>query len=244
MTIRITNTNIGNHWLNKKTEEQVDFTSNSSGNEKLYAIASLLAVITIFYNLAEGLISVWFGVADENLTLFAFGADSFVEVISAVGVWHMVRRLRHSSDENRDAFERQALRITGTAFYLLAVGLSFTVAWNIHTGHKPDTTLWGIIVGAASIVCMWLLVHFKMKTGKALNSGAIVADAACTRVCMWLALVLLVASIGYELTGIGILDSIGSLFIVWLSIREGKEALQKAKGLSCCCHGTCGNGNL
>lgn len=212
---------------------------NSAKKEALYATANFLAVLTIIYNIIEGLVSVWFGIADETLTLFAFGIDSFVEVISAVGVWHMVRRLRKSSDENRDAFERQALRITGAAFYLLAVGLAFTAVWNIYTGHKPDTTLWGIIVGAVSIVCMWLLVHFKMKTGKTLNSGAIISDAACTRVCMWLALVLLVASIGYELTGIGLLDSIGSLVIAWLSIREGKEAFGKAKGLKCCCSGGC-----
>jgi divalent metal cation (Fe/Co/Zn/Cd) transporter len=221
----------------------MDSMGNSPGKGRLYATANVLAVLTIFYNLGEGLVSVWFGIADEALTLFAFGADSFVEVVSAVGVWHMVRRLRRSSDENRDAFERQALRITGAAFYLLAVGLSITAAWNVYTGHKPYTTLWGIVVGVVSIVCMWLLVHFKMKIGKALNSGALVADAACTRVCMWLALVLLVASIGYDLTGIGMLDSIGSLIIVWLSVREGKEAFQKEKGLACCCHGSCGNGN-
>lgn len=211
-------------------------------SDKLYATANILALLTIVYNLAEGLVSVWFGVADETLTLFAFGVDSFVEVISAVAVWHMVLRLRSSTDEDRDAFERQALRITGSGFYILAVGLTFTASWNIYKGHKPETTLWGIIIGAVSIISMWLLVHFKVKTGKALNSGAIIADAACSRVCMLLSIVLLLASIGYELTGIGVLDSIGSLVIAWLSIREGKEAFQKAKGLSCCCHGSCSNG--
>jgi divalent metal cation (Fe/Co/Zn/Cd) transporter len=210
--------------------------------EKLQATASFLAVLTIVYNLAEGLISVWFGIADETLTLFAFGVDSFVEVISAVGVWHMLRRLRNAAnDENRDAFERRALRITGASFYVLAVGLAFTSTWNIYTGHEPDTTVWGIIVGAVSIVCMWLLVHFKKKTGEALDSKAILADAACSRVCMLLSLVLLLASIGYELTGIGILDSIGTLAIAWLSLKEGREAFLKAKGLSCCCHGACQN---
>lgn len=84
--------------------------------DKLYATANLLAILTIFYNMAEGLVSVWFGVEDGALTLFAFGVDSFVEVISAVGVWHMVRRLRRSSSEDRDIFERQALRITGGLF--------------------------------------------------------------------------------------------------------------------------------
>jgi hypothetical protein len=119
------------------------------------------------------------------------------------------------------------------------VGLTVTAAWNIYTGHKPDTTLWGIVVGAVSIVCMWLLVHFKMKIGKSLNSGAVVADAACSRICMWLSLALLLASIGYELTGVGVLDSIGSLVVAWFAVREGKEAFGKAKGLMCCCHGNC-----
>jgi len=208
--------------------------------EKLHATASLLAVLTIIYNFAEGLISIWFGIADETLTLFAFGVDSYIEVISAVGVWHMLRRLRNAADdEDRDAFERRALRITGASFYVLAVGLAVTATWNIYTGHEPDTTVWGIIIGAVSIVCMWLLVHYKKRTGNALNSKAILADAACSRVCMLLSLVLLLASVGYELTGIGILDSLGTLAIAWLSVNEGKEAFQKAKGLSCCCHGAC-----
>lgn len=206
--------------------------------EKLQATASFLAVLTIIYNFVEGLVSVWFGIADKTLTLFAFGVDSYIEVISAVGVWHMLRRLRNAaSNENRDAFERRALRITGSSFYILAVGLAFMTGWNIYTGHKPDTTVWGIIVGAVSIVSMWLLVHFKKKTGEALNSKAILADAACSRVCMLLSLVLLLASLGYELTGIGILDSIGTIAIAWLSFREGKEAFQDAKGVSCCCVG-------
>jgi len=215
---------------------------NRFTSDRLYATANILAFFTIIYNLAEGLISVWLGVADETLALFAFGLDSFVEVISAVGVWHMVRRLRQSPEENRDPFERRALTITGTAFYLLAAGLAVTAAWNICQGHKPETTLWGIIIGAVSIASMWLLVHYKVKIGKALNSGAIIADAACSRICMFLSLVLLLASIGYELSGIGILDSIGSLVIAWFSMKEGKEAFQKAKGLSCSCHGTCGSG--
>lgn len=60
----------------------------------LYKTATLLALITIGYNIAEGAVSVWFGAADETLSLFGFGVDSFVEVISGIGIWHMVRRIR------------------------------------------------------------------------------------------------------------------------------------------------------
>ena len=43
-----------------------------------YKRTSLLAQITIFYNLVEGAVAVFFGVADETLSLFGFGIDSFV----------------------------------------------------------------------------------------------------------------------------------------------------------------------
>ena len=69
-----------------------------------YKRASLLAQITIFYNLIEGMVSVFFGVTDETLSLFGFGIDSFVEVLSGVGIWNMVRRMRHNPEANPGPF--------------------------------------------------------------------------------------------------------------------------------------------
>lgn len=209
--------------------------------QQLYRTAALLALITIFYNLAEGVISVWFGAEDETLSLFGFGLDSFVEVISGIGIWHMVRRLGRGELTDRDPFEKKALRITGSAFYLLAGGMLLTAIVSIMQQHKPVTTIWGIIVSVVSIAAMQLLIHYKVKVGTALNSPAILADAACTRTCLQLSVALLLASAGYALTGIGYLDAIGSLIIAILSVREGREALQKASGLacSCSCSGTC-----
>ena len=94
-------------------------------NDKLYARASYLALFTIFYNVAEGLVSVWFGIADETLSLFGFGVDSFIEVISAVGVWHMLCRIKTNGGETLDEFEQRALRITGLANNQRCVSLLF-----------------------------------------------------------------------------------------------------------------------
>ena len=211
----------------------------SLATEQLYVRATLLAVITIGYNILEGAVSLWFGAADETLALFGFGFDSFVEVISGIGVWHMVRRIRNNSGESQDEFERTALRITGVAFYLLNAGLVLSAALSLWTRHHPETTVWGIIVSLVSISFMWLLIHYKIRVGQALESPAILADAACSRACLYLSLVLLVSSLGYELTGIGGIDAIGSLIIALLAFREGREALQKAKGLSCSCSCHC-----
>lgn len=211
-----------------------------TAREKLHRAASALALITIVYNVVEGVVSVWFGLADETISLFGFGLDSFVEVVSGLGVWHMVRRQRGSDGTDPDVFEQRALRITGGCFYLLSVGLVLTAAVDIVQRHRPETTLWGIIVAAVSIVSMQFLIHYKLKVGTKLNSPALLADAACSRACLYLSIILLATSAGYALTGIGWLDSLGAIGIAWLSLKEGREAFGKAKGLACSCAGKCG----
>ena len=207
--------------------------------ESLYRWAYALALITIFYNILEGLVSVYFGMEDKTLALFGFGLDSFVEVISGVGIWHMVKRIRKNHDANPGQFERQALKITGTAFYMLSIGLIATALINTYQGYKPETTFWGIVISLISIVTMWLLIHYKLKVGNQLDSQAIVADANCTKTCLYLSIILLFSSAGYELTGIGGIDSLGAMFIAGLSLKEGRESFQKAKGLSCSCREKC-----
>ena len=213
-------------------------------NSKLYSFASALAIITIAYNIIEGVVSVFFGVEDGSMVLFGFGVDSFVEVISGIGIWHMVRRIRNNDKENPDQFEQTALKITGTGFYVLTIGLSIIAAVDLYRGHKPETTFWGIVVSIISIAAMWLLIHYKVKVGKQLNSEAILSDAACTRACLQLSIVLLIASVGYELTHIGGIDSIGTFVIAGLCYREGKEAFVKAKikSFACTCGGSCRTG--
>ncbi|MBF0507242.1 MAG: cation transporter [Nitrospirae bacterium] len=213
---------------------------SESRRKTFYKWANALALITIFYNLMEGIVSVFFSYKDGTIALFGFGADSFVEVISGIGIWHMIRRMKQNGNENHDAFEKTALKVTGTAFYILMAGLVITSLINLYMGYKPETTLWGIIVGSISILAMWLLIHYKMKIARQFNSQALIADANCSRACMYLSLVLLVASIGYELTGLGLLDSIGAIVIAVLSFKEGREAFEKAKGnLICSCQGSC-----
>jgi divalent metal cation (Fe/Co/Zn/Cd) transporter len=205
-----------------------------------YKWASALALITIFYNIIEGCVSVFFGLQDETIALFGFGLDSFVEVVSGIGIWHMVRRMKHNDVSNHDMFEKTALQITGGAFYILSLGLVVTSAVNIYKGDKPETTFWGIIVSVISILFMWLLIRYKIKVGKQYNSQALLADASCSKACLYLSVVLLISSVGYAATGIGFLDSLGAVGIAILSFREGREAFEKSKGKAICsCRGNC-----
>jgi len=204
--------------------------------KKYWQYALWLALFTIFYNLAEGLVSIYFGAQDETLTLFGFGIDSFIEVMSGIGILAMVLRIRQNSDAPRSPFERTALRITGASFYLLAAGLGATAVYNLFTAHKPTTTLPGFVISLISIAAMWILLLGKRKVGRALNSAPILADANCTLVCIYMSLVLLASSIIYQFTGFGFIDSLGALGLIYFSVNEGREAFEKAAGLEddCC----------
>jgi len=197
---------------------------------KLYSTAFLLSLFTIFYNILEGIISMILGIEDEALSLFGFGADSFIEVISGVGIAVMIIRIRKNPQSPRTRFEINALKITGTAFFLLSAGLLSGIVFNIVNHVKPATTLWGVIISLVSIAVMLWLMKAKRNVGKKLGSDAIIADANCTKVCIYMSLVLLASSLIYELTGFAYSDAIGAAGLVYFSISEGKEAFEKAKG--------------
>ena len=160
-------------------------------NKRLYRWAFGLAVFTILYNILEGLISTYFGYEDESLTLFGFGSDSFIEVISGFGILQMVSRIRNNPDSSKNNFEKTALHITGFCFYILAIGLMLSSVLNFYQGHKPETTSLGIIISVISIVVMiWLytlgaigLAWFSFREGKEAFEKAKGKERTCRNVC-------------------------------------------------------------
>lgn len=195
-----------------------------------------LAALTIVYNIIEGLVSIYFGAEDETLALFGFGIDSFIETISAIGIFTMIIRIKNHSSDKRGDFERTALRVTGWGFYALSIGLALGAIFSVIENHKPDSTLAGIIISIISIASMWLLVHYKKRTGRQLNSDAIIADANCNLVCIYMSIVLLLSSLLYAITGFGWFDALGAAGLVWFSVKEGRESFEKAEGQECSCH--------
>lgn len=208
---------------------------------KLLKWGMYLSIITIFYNLVEGIVSIFFGAKEETLALLGFGVDSFVEVISGIGILHMVLRMKYSKVVTQDKFEKTALRITGYSFYLLTIGLIGAATINLIEGAKPHSTFAGIIISLISILTMYWLMKSKLNVGKQLISDAIIADANCTKTCFYLSFILLTASLFYELFGIGFIDILGSLGIAYYAYQEGKESLEKANAgsLACCNDNEC-----
>ncbi len=201
--------------------------------DRLYNWALGLAVLTVVYNIAEGLVATYFGLQDETLTLFGFGLDSFVETVSALGVTQMFLRIKNNPDSSKGPYEIRALKITGWCFYILAVILSASAIYNVIKGHQPTSTTAGVIIAIVSILTMWLLIYAKISVGNKLNSAPIIADAKCNQVCLYMSVILLVASSLWALWQIPYIDALGTAGIVYFSIKEGREAFQKSRGIDC-----------
>jgi divalent metal cation (Fe/Co/Zn/Cd) transporter len=169
------------------------------------------------------------GYEDQTLTLFGFGIDSFIEVMSGIGISVMIYRMKQNTNSLKNRFEINALKITGTSFYILSAGLLSGVIINIATAHKPESTFRGIIISIISIVVMTWLMLAKKNVGKQLNSEPILSDSNCTKICVYMSVILLFASLIYEFTGFIYADAIGTLGLIYLSVNEGLEAFEKAK---------------
>lgn len=205
---------------------------------RLYRAAIALSIFTILANLAEGVFSTVLGATDETLALFGFGVDSFIEVISAVGILLMVSRLATGTSHDRSRLEDLALRTTAVSFFLLTGGLVISSILAVITRHTPESTRWGIVISLLSLAAMIFLMNAKLNVGRQLSSPAIIADAHCTRVCIYMSVVLLASSLIFSFTGFGWFDSIGALGLAYYSFQEGRETWEKARGEVTC---TCGD---
>ena len=203
--------------------------------QELFKDAFNLSLFTIFYNIIEGIVSMVLGYEDETLTLFGFGVDSFIEVISGMGIAIMVIRIKQNPESSKSNFEINALKVTGTSFYLLSAGLVAGIILNLIHHHKPETTFCGVIISMISILVMVWLMNAKKNVGKKLNSDPIIADSNCTKVCVYMSIVLLASSLIYQFTGFVYADVIGAVGLIYFSISEGKEAFEKAKDIECDC---------
>lgn len=187
-----------------------------------------LEYLTVGWNIVEGLIAVGAGVAAGSVALIGFGVDSFVETISgAVLIWRLSAETRGTLDEESvERVEEQAERLVGVAFLVLAAYVAFEAVRSLLNQEAPLASPIGIALTALSIAVMLWLARAKQRTGEALGSRALIADAQQTYACWYLSVVTLVGLAVNAVFGLWWADPVAALGIVVLLIREGVEAFR------------------
>jgi divalent metal cation (Fe/Co/Zn/Cd) transporter len=182
--------------------------------------ALVLEWTTIAWNAGEVFVTIGLGVAARSLALVAFGLDAVVEVFaSVVVVWHVGRVGRTSSP----ARTRRALRLVAVAFAALAVLLTVGVVRVIASGHRADTSPWGIAYLAMTAAVMFGLAIAKRRTAVGLDSQPLAAEATLTRLDGALATSILLALAANAALGWWWADPVATLLIAAVAAREARE---------------------
>ena len=199
-----------------------------------------LCWFTIAYNVVEGIVSMGFGWTEGSTALFGFGADSFIEVFSAILVLWRFRGQFLAGTLPPLERERKATVGIGLLFLALAIGTGVTSALQIVAHQHPETTVPGVVISALSLSFMFWLWKSKLRAGKALESPTVLSDAACSLACIQLSVVLFLGSLVYLVfPNLWWIDSVAAVLLTILIGKEGWETIGRARseefdGGGCC----------
>lgn len=201
-----------------------------ASNKNLISKAIYLAWFTIIYNLAEGIVSIFFGLSDSSMALFGFGVDSFIEVASAFLVLWRFRGEVGMSQILAKEREKRATFLIGVLFLLLAVITAGSSLLRLFQHAAPESTLPGAIVSTISLSFMFFLWKSKRQTGEALDSSTILKDASCSLACIKLSVVLFLGSLIYLIVpSLWWVDSVAAILISSLILHEGIETVSATR---------------
>jgi divalent metal cation (Fe/Co/Zn/Cd) transporter len=183
-----------------------------------------LEYFTITWNSFEGLVAIVAGAIAGSISLVGFGIDSFIEVTSgSVLLWRMSV---DAEVHRRELNERQALRIVGACFLLVAAYITYESALDLWSRRAPEHSIPGIILACVSLTVMPLLSRAKRRVGRALGSAAMHADAKQTEFCTYLSAILLAGLLLNALFGLWWADPVAALIMVPIIAKEGIKGLQ------------------
>ena len=194
-----------------------------------------LEQVSVAWMVVEGGASIAAGLLAHSVALIGFGFDSALELISAIALYRRLgAELRAGDVEAAERAERSALRIVGVTLLLLAAYIVLDAGRTLWTRSEPARSPVGLAVAVVALAAMPLLGRAKLRVGRAIGSRALVADAKETFACAW--------SSGATVVGVGLhaalgwwwADPVAALVMVPLVIREGREALEEARGVEGC----------
>jgi divalent metal cation (Fe/Co/Zn/Cd) transporter len=182
--------------------------------------------ITLAWMLVEcgvALVSAW---RAESAALLAFGADSLVELLSAVVV---LMQFAGPARLN----EQRAAKAAGWLLCVLAAVVAVIAVAGLVGKVQAETSGWGMAVTAAALVVMPVLGWSKRRVARRMGNRALAADAVQSATCAYLAAVTLCGLAVHAWLGVRWVDPLAALVAVPILIVEARRAL-RGEACGCC----------
>ena len=181
--------------------------------------------ITLVWMLVECGISLYGAASGHSPALLAFGADSFVELLSATVV---LLAIVPSFPLTKD----RAARLAGALLIVLSGVVALVAILSLVYSLKAETSYSGIVITLAALAVMPILAWAKRRTAQQTNNRALAADAIQSATCAYLAAIPLVGLAINAIWHIHWVDSAAALLALPILIIEGQRAF---RGESCGC---------
>jgi divalent metal cation (Fe/Co/Zn/Cd) transporter len=131
-----------------------------------------LASLSMAWTMVVAVIAIWVGTATSSIAVIGLGLESAIELVAAsVVIWRLAGEYER---------ETRAIRLIGVIIVASALYLSAESIAELAGGHHGGHPTAGLVVAAAALVVMPLLARQKRRTGRALGSETLAADAAET----------------------------------------------------------------
>ena len=191
-----------------------------------------LTLLTVSWNVVEGVVAVAAAMASGSVALLGFGVDSFVESTSGgVMLWRLLAERRATSAEAVERLDRRAHQLIGLSLFLLAGFIALDAITTLRGREEVEPSVVGLLLTGLSLVVMVWLARAKRRMAVALGSRAMEADAFQTTACWWLSLITLVGIGLNAILGWWWADPVTALGMAFFLVKEGREAW---KGDECC----------
>ena len=185
-----------------------------------------IQTFTLVWMSIEAVVSLGAAWIAQSPVLLGFGGDSAVELLSAtVVLW------RFYSPSHGDHAERQAARVAGGLLFVLAAFVALASVLTLLGRVEAQPSPVGIALLILAAVLMPWLAKQKRQLSAATASAALMADAAESALCGYLALIALTGLTVNAIWGVRWTDPVAALVLLPLIVREGREAI---KGKPCC----------
>jgi len=195
--------------------------------------ARTLQIWNVIYDIIEVVVSLIAGFTVNSSALIGWGLDSTIEVISAGTLgWRLHGEIKGIDEEKVKRRQKITLNVIAISFTLICVFISYDSITKLINQETANWSTMGPIILLVSLVVNPILIYFKRKYGKKLDSPALMADAKDTFICLYQTVVVLIGLLLVNWLGWWWADPVAALLIVPYAAKEGWEAYNKGKNIN------------
>lgn len=184
----------------------------------------------IGYDLLEVVVSLFAGFSSGSSALIGWGLDSVVEVVSASTLWWRLKgELQDISKERVKQRERITLYVIAGSFLVISIFITYDAVTKFMTQEVPSWSIPGLVILLISLVVNPVLIWYKYRYGKKLDSKELIADSKDTFVCLYQTIAVLGGLLAVHFLDWWWADPVAALLIVPYALKEGYEAFKNAR---------------